>query len=136
MYWPIGAPRIYAACNSKAPKDRVHQFDDKTELENDAEGSSYINATSATHDAPEDEGLLGTEHLTSTTPHTPAIRPVEHHASQRKLSSRALNQMRDEDEAAIRHAEKQPILMLRISRTGHLFAVITDTSMTVWQTKV
>ena len=31
---------------------------------------------------------------------------------------------------------KDPVLALRVARAGHLFAVITATSITVWQTKV
>lgn len=31
---------------------------------------------------------------------------------------------------------KDPILALRVSRAGHIFAVITKTSIVVWQTKV
>lgn len=132
MYWPIGAPRIYAACNGNASKDRIHQFDDEAEAQHRNEGDSYINASSNSNAGEDEDGLLATGHLTPTTPHTPAIQPVEHFAQHRFSGSSHSN----ENEAAIRHAEKQPILSLRMSRTGHLFAVITETSMTIWQTKV
>lgn len=132
MYWPIGAPRIYAACNGNASKERIHQFDDEAEALHRNEGDSYINASYSNSNVGEDEdGLLATGHLTPTTPHTPAIQPVEHFTQHRLSGSRHAH----ENEAAIRHAEKQPILSLRMSRTGHLFAVITETSMTIWQTK-
>ena len=137
MYWPIGAPRIYAACNGNASKDRIHQFDDEAEALHAGEGDSYINASYSTSNVGEDEdGLLATGHLTPTTPHTPAIQPVEHHSQHRLSVQRELSRYTSENEAAIRHAENQPILSLRMSRTGQLFAVITETSMTIWQTKV
>lgn len=135
MYWPIGAPRIYAACNSKASKDRVYHFDDDAESRETTESGSYINASSATSDTAQDEEEPFTGHLTPSTPRTPAIQPVEHDV-QRRLSAKALSHLADGHEDTIRDAERQPILGLRMSRTGHLFAVITATSMTIWQTKV
>lgn len=137
MYWPIGAPRIYAACNGNASKDRIHQFDDEAEAQHTGDADSYINASYSTPNAGEDEdGLLATGHLTPTTPHTPAIQPVEHHTQQRLSVQREISRHTSENDTAIRRAEKQPILSLRMSRTGQLFAVITETSMTIWQTKV
>lgn len=135
MYWPIGAPRIYAACNSKASKDRVHQFDDDAESRGTTESGSYINVSSATSDTAHDDEELFTGLLSPSTPRTPAIQPVEHDL-ERRLSAKALNHLTDGHEDTIRNAERQPILGLRMSRTGHLFAVITTTSMTIWQTKV
>ncbi|RAL65231.1 hypothetical protein DID88_001337 [Monilinia fructigena] len=45
MYWPIGAPRIYAASSSAASKDRIIQTDDDAESREPTEGSgSLINA--------------------------------------------------------------------------------------------
>ncbi len=67
---------------------------------------------------------------TPTTPMTPAIKPVEHEyrddASERPPS----------DPAPASIPVKEPTLALRVARSGHLFATITATSMTIWQTKV
>jgi hypothetical protein len=60
---------------------------------------------------------------------TPGIKPVELD-HQRRFSTRS------NDIPVFESAEKQPLLSLRTSRTGHLFAVITSTSLTIWQTKV
>jgi hypothetical protein len=68
--------------------------------------------------------------VTPITPLTPGIKPVEHGYL-------------DEDNFA--HSPgpvptnlplHDAILALRVARAGHIFAVITATSMTVWQTKV
>lgn len=135
MYWPIGAPRVYAACNNKASRDRQHQFDDDAESSHATEDASYINAPSANLEVPQDEeGMLSAGHLTPSTPRTPAIQPVEHHA-QPENSTRSSSSLMASN-AAVKEAQKQPILGLRMSRQGHLFAVITATSMTIWQTKV
>jgi RAB6A-GEF complex partner protein 1 len=138
MYWPVGAPRIYAASSSKTPKDRVHESDDDAESRETTEGSgSLLNAPSIDSEGGLDEDgerrLSGV--ATPMTPMTPGIKPVEHE-SQPRPSARLAGQ--DESSPALGsiQADKEPLLALRISRTGHLFAVITATSLTVWQTKV
>lgn len=137
MYWPIGAPRIYAASSSRTPKARVIQFDDDAESRETTEGSgSLINAPTSTSEVPdEDDPRSGL--LTPGTPVTPGIpKPVEYDTAQRRLSARALGSLEEKLEDIITKAEGEHILALQISRSGHLFAVITATSLTVWQTKV
>ena len=138
MYWPIGAPRIYAASSSKASKDRVLESDDDAESRETTESSgSLLNAPSI-----DSEGGLGDDrerHIsgatTPITPVTPGIKPVEHD-NQRRLSARFIGQDGSVRGFGSIPADKEPLLALRISRTGHLFAVITSTSLTIWQTKV
>ena len=65
------------------------------------------------------------------TPLTPAVNAVDHDRFQDAWgpSSQQVQQT-----AGIPTGE--PILGLTVSRTGHLFAAITSTTLTVWQTKV
>lgn len=138
MYWPIGAPRIYAATSSKASTDRVFESDDDAESRETTEGSgSLLNAPSI-----DSEGGLEDDrerHIsgaaTPITPLTPGIKPVEHE-NQRHLSARFVGEDGSAPGFGSVQADNEPLLALRISRTGHLFAVITSTSMTIWQTKV
>lgn len=85
------------------------------------------------------------------TPLTPAVKSVEHHGDEHHDSA-AVSGSEDEDSdggqrpARPRRASAatipdsipsaEPILALRLSRRGDIFATITATSMTVWQTKV
>lgn len=136
MYWPIGAPRIYAAGNSKPPKDRVHELEDDAESHETTESSgSYLNGSTAAPDTAQDDEDASAGLLTASTPVTTGDKAVERDA-QRRLSARALRILEDGSGDAINQAEKEHILGLRMSRSGHLFAVITATSMTIWQTKV
>jgi hypothetical protein len=131
MYWPIGAPRIYAASNSKAAKERVYEFDDDAESRETTEGSgSLVDAPNAASEERADDELQMPVPV-PLTPVTPGIKPVEHD-SEHNLSARLPGQ----DAFYSRSADTEPLLALRISRTGHLFAVITATSLTIWQTKV
>lgn len=138
MYWPIGAPRIYAASSSKASRDRVLESDDDAESRETTDGSgSLLNAPSI-----DSEGELDVDGerrfsgaTTPITPMTPSIKPVEHD-THRRPSAKFIGQDGSGPAFGSTQADKEPLLALRISRTGHLFAVITSTSMTIWQTKV
>jgi len=65
------------------------------------------------------------------TPATPGLRPVEHDYITDGRSSGATH-----DTPAASIPVHEPVLALRVARPGHIFAVITATSMTIWQTKV
>lgn len=135
MYWPIGAPRIYAASSSAASEDRIIQTDDDVESREATEDSgSSINAPNdESEEKVDDNQELPPGLTTPITPITPGIKPVEHdtylHSS---------NRSSDGDASCFPsiRPENDPLLALRISRSGHLFAVITSSSLTIWQTKV
>ncbi|KAB8291289.1 hypothetical protein EYC80_009975 [Monilinia laxa] len=134
MYWPIGAPRIYAASSSAASKDRIIQTDDDAESREPTEGSgSLINApNNESEERVEDDQDLASELSTPITPITPGIKPVEHDTHTRPSNRSSLT---DASYFPSSRPENDPLLALRISRSGHLFAVITSTTLTIWQTK-
>jgi hypothetical protein len=135
MYWPIGAPRIYAASSSKTRREPTIESDDDAESRETTEGSgSLLNAPSIKSDGKSEDGLEPPS-ASSTPPVTPGIKPVEQLDPQRRLSGRP-PAPDSSISAASEQADKEPLLALRVSRTGHLFAVITATSLTIWQTKV
>jgi hypothetical protein len=137
MYWPIGAPRIYAASSSKATRNRVESDDDAESRETTEGSGSLLEAPSTVSGGRSDDGLQplsGTS--TPMTPGTPGIIPIEQQDPQSTLSARLLGHGLSLPSAASAAAEKEALLGLRVSRTGHLFAVISSTSLTVWQTKV
>jgi hypothetical protein len=131
MYWPIGAPRIYAASNSRLERDRILESDDDAESRETTEGSgSLVDTPSLSVEGrTEDEHGTASGATTPVTPMTPGIKPVEH-------DIRFFARLSGNETMLSGSAEKEPLLALRISRTGHLFAVITSTSLTIWQTKV
>ncbi|RDL41963.1 uncharacterized protein BP5553_01942 [Venustampulla echinocandica] len=133
MYWAIGAPRIYAANNSKARTDRIFAFDDDAESRETTEGSgSLLDVPSTVSGGRLDDDLdtPASTPITPITPITPGIKPVEQDSQ-----NGASTGLPPQDTSYCKSADKQPLLALRISRTGHLFAVITATSLTIWQTK-
>ncbi|OLN92890.1 Guanine nucleotide exchange factor subunit ric1 [Colletotrichum chlorophyti] len=126
MYWPIGTPRIYATSSRSGPAFNLvvshdglpNPFDNRPT--DDASAQSCLNA--------QPQQLEDVELATPLTPVTPAIQSVDddRHDPPTSRPSPRLN---------VNIPLKDPILALRISRAGHLFAVITSTSMTIWQAK-
>lgn len=135
MYWPIGAPRIYAASSSDASKDRILQTDGDAESREPTEnGGSLINASNDEAEETVDyDQDLASGLTTPITPITPGIKPVEHDTHTRPSNRSSLT---DASYFTSSRPENDHLLALRISRSGHLFAVITSTTLTIWQIKV
>lgn len=131
MYWPIGTPRIYATSSSRAPAFKLFLSHDglPSPSETGPASPSLLN--------PNSRGAAGHDEVelhpppTPITPVTPAVQSVEHDDF---TSSRPSPDTHESDADGLPVLD--PILALRASRTGHMFATITATSITVWQTKV
>jgi hypothetical protein len=137
MYWPVGTPRIYATSSSSAssssstaqsPNLNVHVSHDglTPPALSDSRRPSSLRAVESS--SSQDALALPP---TPLTPVTPGLRPVEHDYITDGGSSETAH-----GPAAVSIPLHEPVLGLRVARPGHLFAVITATSMTIWQTKV
>ncbi|TEA16523.1 Guanine nucleotide exchange factor subunit ric1 [Colletotrichum sidae] len=126
MYWPIGTPRIFATSSRSGPAFNLvvshdglpNPFDNRPLDETSTSPHSNIQPQAEETDIP-----------TPLTPITPAIQSVDQDDPFEQ------NALRMSPRPSANIPLKDPILALRISRGGHLFTVITATSMTVWQTK-
>lgn len=137
MYWPIATPRIYATSSSQSPSIRLAESDDGIQFPppTPALGSAAAPSTDQLVASPSQGSLLhppdvGDVPPTPITPLTPALRNVDVDDDGARFPSQPPSR------ASSRVPVKDPVLALRVSRSGHLFAVITTTSITVWQTKV
>ena len=140
MYWPLGTPRIYATSSSGSlhivSHDGLPSPSARPELRFDR--NSFLSPSSAAN--PDGHGASsGPPHTTTPltpvtpmTPLTPGIKPVEHENDHLEEGSPA----HSPGLAPASIPLHEPVLALRVSRAGHIFAVITLTSMTIWQTKV
>ncbi|GAO14440.1 hypothetical protein UVI_02031670 [Ustilaginoidea virens] len=132
MYWPIGTPRIYAASSGRTPELKLFVSSDG--LENP--GGSSLAPPLAQHGqmgaAVDDEVEIQTP-ITPMTPITPGVRPILQHDHDVSSAKGLETSTRRNIQNAI--PLKDPILALRVARTGHLFGVITRTTITLWQTK-
>lgn len=116
MYWPTGTPRIYATSSNRASEYRLFVSYDGVS------GSAEAQPEPVKEEADDDDD--GTP---PPTPATPAIKSVE-------FSDGLLDSPLQTTDQTL--PLKDPVLALRVSRSGAMFAVITATSITLWQTKV
>lgn len=134
MYWPIGTPRVYATSSGRAPNLNLFVSHDglpsRSESDLDSPPASEAKPRSVAGHDDVDIQPPPTP-ITPITPITPAVQSVDH--DENPMDSATWDPRRPEaSEVPLR----DPVLALRVARAGHLFAVITATSITVWQTKV
>lgn len=136
MYWPLGTPRIYTVTNGRLPASRqLFSRDgllppDHHVNEQAHDKSSLLSPSSATAQESLGPPPAAFSSATPVTPITPAIKSVEYG---------------DREEGILGHfpgpsptglPPSEPVLALQVARAGHIFAAITATSITIWQTKV
>lgn len=125
MYWPIGLPRIYAASSSKAEPGRIFESED------DAESRVTTEISTLNLEDTSSSSTTDSIWMAPATPSTPHITRVDDVSSLKPH-----NENENVLERSFRQIDKGPIRDVKISRTGHLFATITSTTLTIWQTKV
>ncbi|KAI0484774.1 RIC1-domain-containing protein [Xylariaceae sp. FL0804] len=145
MYWPVGTPRIYATAAAHAPgKSNLvisHDGLGSTSREDGLGLGIGLPSPGLASPAPtlqKTEDNAASDALVPTTPApktpaTPAINSVEHDGYNDASAHSPQPRTVGSGEAAIPSGE--PIVSAKVSRTGHLFAVITASTMTIWQTK-
>lgn len=133
MYWPVGTPRIYATTTAHVPSssNSLAISHDGLPGPSSADAASLSGTESTTakdgDPAPDDPDVV------PRTPATPYIRSVEHDTPKIGSAKPGINYLGASDSAVVPTGE--PIVALKVSRTGHLFAVITASTLTIWQTK-
>ncbi|KHJ30917.1 putative duf1339 domain protein [Erysiphe necator] len=137
MYWPAGAPRIYSA-NSSDSTRQIIEFIDRSKSYTIVEGNNFYHPNE-NEKALCDENADDLERLTSksetatpSTLKTPIL--TTNSVSQDNKLSHNSSHLTVKGNPSI-NLDDQSLLSLKISRSGHLFAVISSTSLTIWQTK-
>lgn len=165
MYWPAATPRVYSTSTSTdtavpavtishdglppppSPGPSVSPLLSDTRQGQQSRRASTLSADqsqlartasntsqSSNHDALGLPVPAASPRMPNTplTPMTPAIKSVEHGYYGNDGSGDGFYPRRV---SPLVVPTLEPILALRMSRTGHFFATITATSMTIWQTK-
>lgn len=132
MYWPVGTPRVYATSSSQTATFNLLVSHDGLSLPIPEDAADKADKASLlTADSASSHEVRPSTPVTPLIPQTPGIKSVEHDLLDSPSETSTSN-----GPVTTRIPLKEPILALRVARTGHLFAVITATSMTIWQTKV
>src|SRR5690349_1767870 len=119
MYWPIATPRIYATSSSRNPAFKLFESDDglpPTPSDEEHAPPSPHNANGSRIAAGDHEASDVLPLPTPVTPQTPGIQPFEFDDDE--TSSNPATSAYEPNKVPSR----DPILALRVSRTGHLFA--------------
>lgn len=107
MYWPNGVPRVYAV-----------------------NGPNIVTVTSDDRQSPND-----------TAPVDQQSSPNENEDGNGNSEASPIGQKKDNNDGPSSHAEtprweNEAINGLCVSRSGHMFATITESSISLWQTRV
>src|SRR5689334_5080365 len=129
MYWPVGTPSIFATSSSSGSDFNLVVSDDGL--------PNHFETPAAPGGMPPESPFLeapvrglarrDTDPTSPMTPATPAVKSVEKEDMEAHLSDQQLSSPRPPAKVPL----KDPILALCMSRNGHIFAVITATSMTI-----
>jgi hypothetical protein len=121
MYWPIGAPRIYAA--SKFNLGRNND-------EIDENNAIPVEISVANENNPQKERLAPESNPNREDASEPvASKPRKGPRYPTLLKSTSMG-------GAQENRVGDEIVGMKLSRSGHLFATITSSTLSIWQTKV
>ena len=132
MYWPVGGPRVYSASRQTLRESQFTTSEDA--LDSDEEDNSLKGndngeeVGSSGGQEPAEESEEGQEEVTRIS-NSKNDGVAEEQGPERGPAEKA--QSPDSDDEL-----SENIIGLRLSRSGHLFASITQSTMTIWQTKV
>ncbi|KAI0508510.1 DUF1339 domain protein [Xylaria bambusicola] len=128
MYWPIGTPRIYATTTTLAASQ-----DGNIVVSHDGLPPRSFVGSSESAAAKDNDLNFEDPDVVPPTPATPYIRSIEHDTPKFGNADSGIHYLGASSSAVVPTGE--PIVALKVSRTGHLFAVITASTLTIWQTK-
>ena len=135
MYWPIGTPRVYAASKqelSSSNKNSTNSLDEDAAdpIQFNVENKPPIDAQPnevAADQATDDEADELEERRLIASPSR---------ASKNRNSKSAVLENNEKTGFDPEDDPGGEIVGLRVSRNGHIFATITRSTLTIWQTKV
>lgn len=121
MYWPIGAPRVYAPSKHQLPREKITSSDDGAKEEPSAEIDGEKNILEEKEGQPWANG--------------DTVKQGEY-PSQVKGQKSIAEQGEPPRETSDSEGLGEEIIGLRVTRSGQTFGTITRSTLTIWQTKV
>ncbi|KAL7276296.1 WD40 repeat protein [Rhizina undulata] len=133
MYWPLGAPRIYAAKIPAASSPHIYDSDDSSAelVRNSLSLSSVDNDTDEFEEVNEEPEEEEDESRKVGEKEVADQESIE--APEKKEKGRAKDSAANGEDG--RNRDKRNIVALKVARNGLVFATITTSELTIWQTK-
>jgi hypothetical protein len=116
-YWPISSPSVFAATKNTNLARTPVSHDGTDEASQDGRDGASEAETESTNETDDTESTEGEEEV------------KEEGKEQKARQTNSLDQFAEDDV----HGE---IIAIRVTRSGQLFATLTRTTLTIWQTKV
>lgn len=123
-YWPIASPSVFAATKHTHPERLQTSHDGIEPQSSDLPHGATADDSTQSSIADSEEQTEGDESSTQSEPELGAKGAVE----QRPKQSYSTQSLPEDDIAG-------EILAIRVTRSAHMFATITQTTLTIWQTK-
>ncbi|KAJ9627707.1 WD40 repeat protein [Taxawa tesnikishii (nom. ined.)] len=117
MYWPIAAPKIYAASKQTAHKKTTTTDDGLQDLEPRDASKPSLGSSDLLRS--EDNGDHGEETLLQNS----------------EATRKEVAEVEEPEERRQSVQDNHTIVGMKVARSGHLFATITRSSLSIWQTK-
>lgn len=147
MFWPIGAPRIYAASGSSVADvqdaiiEDTENNDEREHRRRHVLGSDSESDSTEFTDAKDTlaglDAIDGTDKATVLDQETTVEDEKDGHPADRDLGRIRPQASNGVDSHVPNEGHRDgAIIGLRVSRSGHIFAAITRQSLTIWQTRV
>ncbi|KAF2813390.1 RIC1-domain-containing protein [Mytilinidion resinicola] len=127
-YWPISAPSVYAASKHQVPEECITTSDDGvTDRAGRPSPRTPRHGPAEDKDAQSEKTEDSAEYFNSGKQRDPRIGDGE--KSQQSDSRRPPKEWIPEEDLS------GEIIGIRVTRSGHMFATITRSTLTIWQTK-
>ncbi|KAI9814375.1 MAG: hypothetical protein M1827_003230 [Pycnora praestabilis] len=133
MYWPIGAPRVYAAGRHNLSGQSISQSGDGVGLGLDSKINEKDDFSNDGQEQHSPEAEVGNSYESTGSKKAEGLEGNSHE----KLTTNGRNQhtsFPDENQAQ-NCGDDGAIVALRVSRNGYMFATITTTTLIIWQTR-
>jgi hypothetical protein len=129
-YWPISAPSVYAASKHELPLDSLTTSDDGVK-----DRTEHPSPRSTGRGAVDDEGTPRSESTEASANYFNS--GGQRHLRTGVVERRASPSPRRPQKECVPEGDLSgEILGIRVTRSGHMFATITRSTLTIWQTKV
>lgn len=116
-YWPISSPSVFAATKETRP-ERLHASHDGAEP-----GTGQGGADDQT-----ESSVADSEEQAESEPSETGARTIEDRPVEQQLKHKEHEQLAEDDISG-------NIVAIKVTRSGHMLATITRSTLTIWQTK-
>lgn len=138
MYWPAGAPRIYTASSNETTKGKIIEFIDEEKsytIIGDKNDFQIDESERSFREKSDNKIEKNKSKLYIAKPKILNLQISSKNSLRHDIQPPQTSSLPSDGANPCINSDDHSLLSLKISRNGLIFAVISSTSLTVWQTK-